>query len=216
RAAFLQQSTAVLEAARTLGAGPWRSFFLVALPGARPAVIAGVSLAMMEAPADYGTVQYFGVSTFTTGIFRTWFGLGDSAAAAQLAAVLTLAVLVLIVLERHSRRRVRYHDTGNKHAPLRRHRLAGGRAALAWLGCALPLALGFLVPVGQLVVWAARTAERVLDDTFVTVALQTLGLAVTAALLVLVLAVVMGYGQRLTRSAAVHGAARVASLGYAI
>lgn len=216
RAAFLQQSTAVLEVGRTLGAGPWRAFFSLALPGARPAVIAGVSLALMEALADYGTVQYFGVSTFTTGIFRTWFGLGDAAAAAQLAAVLTLAVLVLIVLERRSRRLARYHDGGTRQAPLRRHRLARGRATLAWLACALPLAFGFLVPVGQLLVWASRTAERVLDETFVTVTLNTLGLAAAAALLVLALALLMGYAQRLRRNPVIHAAARVASLGYAI
>jgi iron(III) transport system permease protein len=86
RAAFLSQSLCVLDVSRTLGNGPWRTFFTVALPLARPAIVAGLSLALMETLADYGTVQYFGVSTFTTGIFRTWFGLGSTAAAAQLAA----------------------------------------------------------------------------------------------------------------------------------
>ena len=112
RAAFLDQSVAPLEVGRTLGAGRWRSFFTIALPLARPAVIAGVSLALMETLADYGTVQYFGVSTFTTGIFRTWFGLGDGAAAAQLSAVLMSFVLVLILIELWSRRRARFHQTG--------------------------------------------------------------------------------------------------------
>jgi len=87
RASFLEQSVVTMEAAKTLGAGPWKRFFHVALPMARPAIVAGTSLALMETLADYGTVQYFGVSTFTTGIFRTWFGLGDQGAAAQLAAI---------------------------------------------------------------------------------------------------------------------------------
>ena len=86
RSAFLDQSLTPLEVGRTLGAGPWRSFFTVALPLARPAIITGLTLALMETLADYGTVQYFGVSTFTTGIFRTWFGLGDAAAAGELGA----------------------------------------------------------------------------------------------------------------------------------
>jgi iron(III) transport system permease protein len=92
RAAFLEQSAAMLEVSRSLGAGPWRRFLTVTLPLARPALIAGVTLAQMEALADYGAVQYFGVSTFTTGIFRVWFGMNDAAAAAQLATLLLLFV----------------------------------------------------------------------------------------------------------------------------
>ena len=86
--AFLEQSTCTLEASRSLGANPWRSFFTVALPLARPAIMAGLALALMETLNDFGTVQYFGVDTFTTGIYRTWFGMGERVAAAQLAAVL--------------------------------------------------------------------------------------------------------------------------------
>lgn len=216
RATFLQQSLGALEAGRTLGAGPWRSFFTLALPLARPAVVAGMSLAMMEALADYGTMQHFGVATFTTGIFRTWYGLGDSTAAAQLAATLTLFVLALIVLERWSRRQARYHPAGTRHAPLRRARLRGWRAAAALLACSLPLALGFLVPSGQLLYWAAHTAGQVLDAQFLAIALNTIGLAAAAALLVLVLAVLFAYGRRLRRDAMVQGAVHLASMGYAV
>jgi iron(III) transport system permease protein len=216
RAAFLQQSGCALEVSRTLGAGPWRGFFTVALPLARPAVIAGVSLALMEALADYGTVQHFGVATFTTGIFRTWYGLGDSAAAAQLAAILTGFVLALIVLERWSRRQARYHHAGSRYTALSRYQLAGGRAWLASVACMLPLAFGFLIPVAQLLAWARRTVGRVFDETFVTVALNTVGLAATAALVTLLLALVLGYGQRLRGVAVVRTAVRVASMGYAV
>ena len=90
RVAFLEQSTCTLEASRSLGANPWRSFFTIALPLARPAIMAGLALALMETLNDFGTVQYFGVDTFTTGIYRTWFGMGERVAAAQLAAVLLL------------------------------------------------------------------------------------------------------------------------------
>ena len=135
RAAFLEQSVCVLEVSRTLGNGPWRTFFTVALPLARPAIAAGLSLALMETLADYGTVQYFGVSTFTTGIFRTWFGLDNAAAAAQLSAMLLGFVFVLIALERMSRRQARYHHTSQRIQDIRRHRLGGWSASAALLFC---------------------------------------------------------------------------------
>ncbi len=157
RAAFLEQSTCALEAARTLGCGPWRAFFTVAIPLARPAIVAGASLAMMETLAEYGAVEYFGLSTFTTGIFRTWFGLGEVAVAAQLAATLLAFVFLLVALERISRRRARYHHTTGSYGTLTSVRLRGGRAAAATAACALPLLLGFALPVGQLVIWAWQT-----------------------------------------------------------
>ena len=129
---FSSQSLCVLDVSRTLGNGPWRTFFTVALPLARPAIVAGLSLALMETLADYGTVQYFGVATFTTGIFRTWFGLGSAPAAAQLSAVLLGFVLVLILVERFSRRRARYHHTSQREQAIQRHRLGGWWAAAAF------------------------------------------------------------------------------------
>ncbi len=114
RAAFLSQSLCVLEVSRTLGNGPWRTFFTVALPLARPAIAAGLSLALMETLADYGTVQYFGVATFTTGIFRTWFGLNNPAAAAQLSALLLGFVFLLGRQRRSIRRCYRGRDRLNE------------------------------------------------------------------------------------------------------
>ena len=107
RTAFSEQSASLFEASRTLGLTPRQHFWRVAMPLARPAILTGTALAMMEAFADYGTVQYFGVPTFTTGIFRTWFGMGSQAAAAQLAALLTGFVLMLLLLEQWSRRKIR-------------------------------------------------------------------------------------------------------------
>ena len=111
RTAFMERASGMLEAARTLGVGPWASFFRVSLPLARPAVAAGAALALMETLADYGTVSYFAVQTFTTGIYRAWFALGDRIAAAQLAAALLGFVILLLVLERLSRGRARFHNT---------------------------------------------------------------------------------------------------------
>ncbi|MCB1619349.1 MAG: iron ABC transporter permease [Thiothrix sp.] len=216
RAAFLEQSICVLEVSRTLGCNPWQSFFQVALPLARPAIITGLSLALMETLADFGTVQYFGVTTFTTGIFRTWFGLGDHAAASQLAALLLGFVFVLILLERGSRRRARYHHTSSKYSRLPRHRLRGGQAVAAVLACTLPLLLGFVVPVGQLLYWSLSTAAEGLNRDFLQLAGNSLLLAGLAALFALLLALVLGYGKRVRNDPLVNLSARIAAMGYAI
>lgn len=216
RAAFLSQSLCVLDVSRTLGNGPWRTFFAVALPLARPAIVAGLSLALMETLADYGTVQYFGVSTFTTGIFRTWFGLGNPAAAAQLSALLLGFVFALILLERTSRGQARYHDTGQRQQSIRRLALTGWRAPAAFVFCMAPLSLGFLLPAGQLTVWSITVADQRLDAEFARLAINSLSLAAGAALLALALALLLGYGRRLLPTRLVRSAVRIAGMGYAV
>lgn len=216
RAAFLNQSFCVLDVSRTLGNGPWKTFWRVALPLARPAIIAGLSLALMETLADYGTVQFFGVSTFTTGIFRTWFGIGSAAAAAQLAAGLMVFVFALILIERYSRRKARYHHTSRRHQDLHRFQLSRGRATLAMLFCLLILTMGFLLPALQLLSWTIHVADTVIDRAFIKLLVNSLSLAAFAAVLALILAVVMSYAQRLYPGRLVSGAVRVAGMGYAV
>lgn len=216
RAAFLSQSLCVLDVSRTLGNGPWRTFFRVALPLARPAIVAGLSLALMETLADYGTVQYFGVSTFTTGIFRTWYGLDNAAAAAQLSALLLLVVFVLVVVERLSRRQARYHHTSQRQQVLTRFRLSGWRGFWGFAICFGALFLGFLLPAGQLLWWALTTAEETLDGRFLVLIGHSLQLAGLASLLALLLALFLGYGKRLHRGWPVQTAVRIAGMGYAV
>lgn len=216
RAAFLEQSSHAMDASRMLGCGPWRSFFLISLPSARPAIIAGLSLALMETLADYGTVQYFGVSNFTTGIFRTWLGLGDSAAAAQLAALLMTFVFALIVIERWSRSRARYHLTGQRSRPLPAYELGVVRSCVAWCTCGLPLLLGFLLPGGLLVNWSFATAPYVVDERFWVLVMNSVLLAASAALIALLLGLFMAYGKRLRGGLAINAAVRIAAMGYAI
>ena len=216
RAAFLEQSLCVLEVARTLGCGPWRSFLTVAVPLARPAIVAGLSLVLMETLADYGAVHYFGLSTFTTGIFRTWFGLGDAAAAAQLAAVLLGFVFLLVILERAFRRRARYHHTTGRYQVLTPVRLRGRAAAGAIAVCAAPLLFGFAVPVIQLGIWAAETWPEMMTADFVELAANSFGLAAVAAVVTVFAAIYLAYGQRLRPNLPVRVGVRVASMGYAI
>jgi len=215
RAAFLDQSTCALDVGRTLGRGPWRCFLELAVPLARPAIAGGAALALMETLADFGTVQYFGVPTFTTGIFRTWFGLGEPLAAAQLAALLILIVLLVLTLERWLRGPARYeHTVPNR--PLPSHRLGGGRAALALIACAAPVVLGFGVPVVVLSKMALETGDPLLGDIFLELAANSFALAGVAAVLTAGLAVLVGYALRIRGTAVVRTSARIAALGYAI
>jgi iron(III) transport system permease protein len=216
RATFLSQSICVLEVSRSLGNGPWRTFFYVALPLARPAIAAGLSLVLMETLADYGTVQYFGVDTFTTGIFRTWYGLDNAPAAAQLSAILLIFVVVLVTLERSSRRQARYHDTGRRRQALHRMKLLGWNRTAATLFCLVTLLFGFLLPAGQLVLWTVETAEAMVDERFIILVFNTLELATLASLLALIAALLLSYGRRLQPSRTVRFAVRAAGMGYAI
>ncbi len=216
RAAFLEQSICVLEVSRTLGCGAWCSFYRVALPLARPAIVAGLSLALMETLADYGTVAYFGLGVFTTGIFRTWFGLGDSVAAAKMASLLLFFVFVLIMLERASRKRAQYHHTSNKYSRLPEYPLRGLKAFAAFVVCLVPVIFGFLLPAGQLSLWAVETYQDMVDESFIELTLNTVLLGLSAALLSVVLALFLAYGRRLLPGKTVMASIRVAAVGYAI
>lgn len=217
RASFLEQSVTVMEVSRSLGDGPWRAFRRVALPLARPAIIAGVSLALMETLADYGTVQYFGVGTFTTGIFRTWFGLGDATSASQLAALLLTFLFVLIVVEKYSRRKAKYHHTSTSaYRPLAGYQLQGWRAWGATLACLLPLLLGFILPAAQLTVWAFETWQEMVNADFYRLVSNSLLLAAVTALLALTIALLLAYGLRIKRHPLSSTAVQIAGLGYAI
>ena len=216
RAAFLAQSVCVLEVSRTLGRGRWYSFFAVALPLARPAIVAGVALALMETLADYGTVQYFGVPTFTTGIYRTWFGLGEPVAAAQLAAVMLVFVAALVSFERWSRGRARYFHSTGRYQALKADRLAGGKAIAAIVVCGLPLALGFVVPAGVLAELAVTRGDPLLGTRFIALASNSFILAAVTAGVAVLVAVLLAYGVRLNPTRVTRSAVRVAGLGYAI
>lgn len=216
RAAFLEQSICVLEASRTLGNSPYQSFYRVALPLARPAIVTGLSLALMETLADYGTVQYFGIDTFTTGIFRTWFGVGDSTTAAQLAAMLLGFVFALMLLEKWSRKRARFHHTSNKYSTIQRYQLSGWKALLVFIACFLPLFFGFIIPALQLLIWTFTTAEEVIDASFFILVGNSLMLAALAAIIAVSIALLLGYGKRLKPSPAIKSSVNVAAMGYAV
>jgi iron(III) transport system permease protein len=216
RAAFVQQSSGILEAARTLGCGPWGAFLRVALPMARPALVAGVLLALMETLADFGTVAYFGVPVFTTGIYRAWFSLGDPVSAAKLSAVLLAFVFALVALERWNRGGMRFHQVGAPAAERKPYELKGGRAALAVGVCLVPLSFGFLLPAGRLAWLAWIGGDAQFGARYLGLLWNSVSLAGISALVAVAAAVVVGYGLRLRPGAAMTLVHRVAGLGYAI
>lgn len=216
RTAFIERASGMLEAARTLGQGAWRSFFRVSLPLARPAVAAGATLALMETLADYGTVSYFGVQTFTTGIYRAWFSLGDRIAAAQLAAALLGFVVLLLALERFSRGRARFHNTTGRNRPMAGRRLRGWYAAAATLVCALPLCVGFLLPAGLLLRLALLEGDAQFGERFIGLARNSFVLAGLTACIAVGLALLLAYGARLSKGVPARALNRLVGLGYAV
>lgn len=216
RAAFLEQSVCVLEASRTLGRGPWASFYKVALPLARPAIAVGVSLVMMETLNDYGTVDFFAVATFTAGIFDVWLNMNSPSGAAQLATVMLTFVIVLIGLERYGRRQQKFHHTTSHVRALSGYKLSPLMAWAAFVACALPVTLGFIVPATVLGFYAMDFYQDTLDANFWTVTLNSLSLSAAAAIVAIVLGVFLAYSLRLGRAPWLNAVTRLAALGYAV
>lgn len=214
RASFLSRSASTLEVGRTLGLTPLQATIKLALPMARPAIVAGLTLALMETLADYGTVAFFGVPTFTTGIMRAYYGLGDAVAAAQLALTLLAFVALLVLLEKYSRRKLRYFSGASQRSHSR-VRLHGWRAGLAMSVCALPPLLGFAVPGCALLWWGLVDARDQWWDLG-PMAASSFGLASMAALLLVMSALALGYAERTAPSRLTRGLTQIAGLGYAL
>jgi len=216
RAAFLQQSATAFLAARALGRSAWGAFRTVSLPMARPAIAGGVLLAVMETIADYGTVAYFGVHTFATGIYLSWFSLADRAAAAQLALCLLAFALLLAILERMQRGAARHHSVGARFERIPPAALRGWKAAGAVLLCGVPVLLGFALPVVLLFEMAIGSGQDLLSPRYQRFIKNSVTLASTAALVTVFAAVVIGFTQRLHKSRRTEWAAQVARIGYAV
>ena len=216
RAAFLEQSVGVLEASRSLGRGPWRSFFTVALPLARPGIVIGISFALMETLNDFGTVDFFAVNTFTQGIFDVWMNMNNIAGAAQLASMLLLFVAVVVLSERYARRKQRFHHTGSKYLPLPAYQLGRGRAFLATAFCAAVVLLGFALPVLVLLSYARQHFDPVLAMEILGHAGNSVKLSALAGILAVLAAIVVAYSVRIKGGPLLKAVGRLASFGYAV
>lgn len=214
RTAFLAQGKGLMEAARMLGQSPWQAFWRVALPVARPAIGAGVALALMETLADFGAVAVFNFDTFTTAIYKTWYGFFSLSSAAQLASLLLLAVMLVVYGERRAR--------GQDHAASERprgqalYRLHGLKAWMASGWCALVFACAFVVPMVQLVVWCWQRGRFDLDERYRELILHTLYLGAMAALITVAVALLLAFARRQAPTPGIRAGVALANLGYAL
>ncbi len=216
RAAFLQQSATTFLAARALGSSAWNAFYKVSLPLARPAIAGGVLLAVMETVADFGTVAYFGVQTFATGIYTSWFSLSDRAGAAQLALCLLSFALLLAMLERAQRGRAKYHDPSRRAVSMPPLQLTGWRGIAAMAACGIPVLLGAVLPVAILLSMGIGSGQDLLGPRYMGFIRNSVTLAGVAAVLTVTAAICIGFFRRLRPGKLSGGAAYVARLGYAV
>ncbi len=215
RAAFREQSANMLEVARALGCGPWALFWRVALPLARPAIAAGTAIVMMETVNDFGTVDFFGVQTLTTGIFTVWLEAGNAGGAAQIACVILSMVLLLAGLEKYNRRKKRFHSLSTRAVPVSPTQLTGTKAWAATLACLLPILFGFIIPFSIIAGHAMDEWSQWLEPKLWRAILNTLMLAGSAAILTILGALFLVYGARQSRGKALRVLMPVTSIGYA-
>lgn len=213
RAAFLDQSANLMEAAYTLGQSRWAVFRRVVIPMARPAIAAGTLLALMETLADFGTVQFFGVQTFTTGIVRTYYGFGDTVGAAQLSSLLLGFVALLVVFERLSRHRVRYYSDRLRRLNQASQEVRGTKATVLQVLCLLPVALGFIIPTILLVTWTAFYAEL---QSLWQLTFNSFALAGGSSLVIVAVALMVAYANRMYPSRWLTQLTLLVGLGYAL
>lgn len=216
RASFLQQSKTMQEASFLLGANRLKTFFKIALPMARPAIVAGIALASMEVLNDYGTVKYFGVNTFTTGIFRAWFSMGDVTTAIYLAAILMVFVFLILYLESRQRGNRQFAAVNGLHKPTVRLVPSPGKKALYTAVCGIIFLISFLFPFFQLLHWAGMTYHKVVNPDFFMLIYRSFGLAAISGLVIVFLAVVLLYALRLSPYRWVKNITKISTLGYAI
>ena len=210
------QSAALVESARMLGRNSFGIFFNVVLPISRGAIVGGVSLVILEVLSDYGVASYFGIQTFSTAIFRSWFSLSDMDSAIRLASILMVFVLGLFFLEKILRGKRRYSMTNTKHRPLSRKVLKGKVALIASGYSGLVLILGFLIPVGQLLYWGVLTFRETLAGDVLLLSFNTLWVAVVSAVLILIFGIILGNYSRLKNNFLSKIYGKISLIGYSI
>ncbi|MEM9445522.1 MAG: iron ABC transporter permease [Verrucomicrobiota bacterium] len=215
---FENQSLQLEQTAKTLGCSKLKLFYKISLPQARPAIIAGASLALMEALNDFGTVSYFGIPTFTTGIYRTWFNLGDLSAAARLSSLLVIFVFTILLVEQLQRRHIHQSINNSRGPNTSKKRLRGLSALVIPLVCLLPFFLGFFVPALQLLSWAVARLSVFAEPDFYLMACRSFGLALSVAFIITAIAFILRYTSRILQKQApvIQTTNRLSTLGYAI
>ncbi len=216
RNAFQTQGKRVLEVSQALGHSPVKAFFKAALPMARPWIASGLMLVLMETLADFGAVSIFNYDTFTTGIYKAWFGFFSLPAAAQLSSVLLIFVFLVIIVEQQMRKKMQFHRVGGMSTEAGRLKLDGWKK---WAACGSLIAvvlIAFIVPCLQLVVWAVESISVELDSRYIGLLFRSLFLSSMAAVLIIALGLSMAYVLRLHSDTHTKWAIRLATMGYAL
>jgi len=216
RAAFLEQSPSLFAVSRSLGHSALSTFFKVVLPIARPAIAVGLSLVLMETLNDFGTVDFFAVQTLTAGLFDTWMNLGNLGGAAQIATTMLMFVVLLVTLERYSRRRQQQFAARDNREPLHRFTMSFSRQMICVVVCAVPLVLGFVIPGATLGYYAWEYFDVSWNPDFLRNTMNSLFLSGSAALTTLVIGVTLAYSRRLHNTRGMQVLMRLSSLGYAM
>ncbi|WP_029596310.1 ABC transporter permease [Exiguobacterium chiriqhucha] len=216
RAFLHNQSSSMIENARILGRGSWDIFFTVVIPISRVAIIGGVSLVLMEVLNDYGVVKYFGIQTFSTAIFSTWFGMKDTSSALKLAGTLMILVIAILTMERLVRGRKQFSYATTKVKPLKPRQLTGWHRYAVFGYVATIFAVAFLIPFVQLVAWTVLTFEQVFTAEFFRLVWNTVSVAFIATVIILVFALIIANYTRLFPSNMTRVISKVTTLGYSI
>jgi len=216
RAFLHNQSSSMIENARILGRGSWDIFFTVVIPISRVAIIGGVSLVLMEVLNDYGVVKYFGIQTFSTAIFSTWFGMKDTSSALKLAGTLMILVIAILTMERLVRGRKQFSYATTKVKPLKPRQLTGWHRYAVFGYVATIFAVAFLIPFVQLVAWTLLTFEQVFTAEFFRLVWNTVSVAFIATVIILVFALIIANYTRLFPSNMTRVISKVTTLGYSI
>src|SRR5690554_2865121 len=216
RAFFLNQANNLLEASKMLGVGERKTFFKLMLPLARPAIVAGLVLVLMEVLNDYGAAKYYGVNTFTTGIFRSWFSLEEPETAVYLSALLVVIIFALILFEKWQVRKIKFTSSKSNSTQILRKKPNRPLKSLIFSVALLPLLLGFILPVAQLIYWAALTASTVFDMEFILISLHSFGIAITSAVITVFFALILIYFSKWSSIRFFNNITLIVVFGYAI
>ena len=216
RSAFINLSRSMQESARLLGLSQFQVFYKLSLPLIRPAVIGGLMLVVMETLSDFGAVDHFAIQTFTTGIFRTWYGLYDLQTAMQLASLLLLVIVIFYILERSNRGNELYSSSNSTFSPNIEQNLYGINALLAFSLCFIPIFIGFLLPIIELSIWAYEVNLKFFNANFINTFTNTIGLSLVTGLVCAALALLINFSVRYKPLFVINRLSSLLSVGYAV
>ena len=217
RMAFLNQSRSLMEAGTLLGLNSWSLFYKLAIPLIRPALIAGLALVIMETISDFGAVEHFAVQTFTTGIFRTWFGMYDLNTAMQLSSLLLIFIAFFVVLERTERNKMSYTYSNSTFRKTGSKKLKGSKSLCAFLFCFTPLFIGFILPIIELTNWAIFfPSENFLSENVIYSFFNTIWLGISAGIICTMFALFINFLKRFDKGFFLKSSSQFLALGYAL